>query len=240
MNYWENNDPNSQVSAQTQTTGLSEFFTKTYTWMALGLGLTGLLAVLISRNVSIMYYLASNPMLYFGLFIGELVLVIAFTRMAMKSSTNFSTLLAMFVAYAALNGVTLSVIFLAYTAESIASTFFITAASFGALSVYGMVTKKDLTGMGRFLFIALIGIIIASVVNFFLNSSGMAMAISIFGVLIFAGLTAYDTQVLKIMYFQNQHDEAGLQKIALRGALKLYLDFINLMLFLLRLLGNRR
>jgi FtsH-binding integral membrane protein len=147
----------------------------------------------------------------------------------------------MFVVYAALNGVTLSIIFLAYTQTSIVSTFFVCAATFVACSVYGWTTKRDLTSLGGFLFMGLIGIIIASVVNMFIGSSAMHMIISYIGVLVFIGLTAYDTQHLKNMALtQPDGLEAGvIRKGAILGALKLYLDFINLFLMLLRIMGNR-
>ncbi len=152
-----------------------------------------------------------------------------------------STATAMFVVYAVLNGATLSVIFLAYTKSSIASTFFVCAGTFVAASIYGWVTKKDLTSFGSFLFMGLIGIIIASVVNMFLKSSGMAMIISYIGVFIFVGLTVYDTQRLKNMALTQPADADGavVRKGAILGALSLYLDFINLFLMLLRIMGNR-
>ncbi len=153
-----------------------------------------------------------------------------------------STATALFVLYAALNGATLSAVFLVYARSSIASTFFVCAATFVAGSVYGWTTKKDLTTMGGFLFMGLIGIIIASVVNLFLKSSGMAMIISYIGVLVFVGLTAYDTQKIKNMAMTQPADvDAGMvRKGAILGALSLYLDFINLFLMLLRILGDRR
>ena len=144
-----------------------------------------------------------------------------------------------FWAYAALLGVSLSSILLVYTAASITQTFFVTAASFGALSLYGYTTKRDLSGMGSFLIMGLFGIILASIVNIFLKSSGLEFAISIIGVLVFAGLTAWDTQKIKEMYF-DADDEVTYGRKAVMGALTLYLDFINLFLFLLRFLGNNR
>jgi len=153
-----------------------------------------------------------------------------------------STATAMFIAYSILNGLTLSVIFVAYTAASIASTFFICAGTFVACSVYGMTTKRDLTSWGGFLMMGLIGIIIASVVNIFIQSSAMTMIVSYIGVLVFVGLTAYDTQKLKHMALTQPSDiEAGVvRKGAIMGALSLYLDFINLFLMLLRIFGGGR
>jgi hypothetical protein len=180
-----------------------------------------------------------NPIIFYGLIIAELALV--FTLSARVAKMKASTATAMFIGYAALNGLTLSFIFLAYTQSSIASTFFICAATFVACSIYGMTTKRDLTSLGGFMTMGLIGIIIASVVNLFVRSSGMSMIISYVGVLVFVGLTAYDTQKLKTMALSQPADlDAGvIRKGAIMGALSLYLDFINLFLMLLRILGNR-
>lgn len=241
-NYWEDQNNNSlykQATTGTQDTGLAQFFTQTYSWMTLGLAITGFLSVLVSSSPALAMTLITTPFLFFGLIIAEFIMVIAFTRSAARGA-SFQALAAMFIAYAALNGVTLSVVFMAYTAASIAQCFFVTAASFGALSVYGYVTKRDLSGVGRFLFMGLIGLIVASIVGMFWQSSALHMMISVGGVLIFAGLTAYDTQALKVMYYQSQNDNAALKRLSLQGALKLYLDFINLMLYLLRLMGRRK
>jgi hypothetical protein len=184
-------------------------------------------------------FIFSNKLLFFGLIIAELALV--FTISSRVHRMQASTATALFVIYSALNGATLSFIFLIYTASSITSTFFICAATFVGCSIYGWITKRDLTSMGGFMMMGLIGIIIASVVNIFIRSSGMTMIISYIGVLVFIGLTAYDTQHLKTMA-QTQPD--GIEAVVIRkgailGALKLYLDFINLFLMLLRILGNR-
>jgi len=178
--------------------------------------------------------------LFFVLIIAELGLV--FYLIARIQKMDAKTATAMFVIYAMLNGVTLSFVFMAYTMASIASTFFICAATFGACSVYGMVTKRDLTGMGQFMFMGLIGIIIATVVNIFLKSAGMSMIISYLGVFIFVGLTAYDTQKLKTMALSQPEglDAAVVRKGAIMGALNLYLDFINMFLFMLRIMGVAR
>ena len=242
-NYWENQNNNlaynNQSTAETQAAGLAQFFTQIYTWMTLGLAITGFLSVLVSSNEMLATTLIRTPFLFFGLILVELGMVMAFTRSAARGA-SFQTLAAMFIAYAALNGITLSVVFMAYTAESVTQCFFVTAASFGALSVYGYVTKKDLSGLGRFLFMGVIGLIVASIVGMFWHSSALHMVISVVGVLIFAGLTAYDTQALKTLYFQSQNDTAALGRLSLQGALKLYLDFINLMLYLLRFMGRRK
>lgn len=218
---------------------VNEFIRSVYNWMAIGLGLTGFVAFYVANSPSLVRMIFGNKLLFFGLIIAELALV--FTISARVHKMQASTATALFVAYSALNGATLSFIFLIYTASSITSTFFICAATFIACSIYGWATKRDLTSLGGFMFMGLIGIIIASVVNIFIRSSGMAMIISYIGVLVFIGLTAYDTQQLKTMAVtQPDGLEAGaVRKGAIIGALKLYLDFINLFLMLLRILGNR-
>ena len=230
--------PLRQSQAQTQV-AVNSFVRSVYNWMAIGLGLTGFVAYYVSNSQSLMNIIFGNPIIFWGLIIGELALV--FTLSARVGKMQASTATAMFVVYAVLNGATLSVIFLAYTKSSIASTFFVCAGTFVAASIYGWVTKKDLTSFGSFLFMGLIGIIIASVVNMFLKSSGMAMIISYIGVFIFVGLTVYDTQKLKNMALTQpaDADAAVVRKGAIIGALSLYLDFINLFLMLLRIMGNR-
>ena len=198
------------------------------------------MAYYVSNSQSMQNIIFGNPMVFYGLIIGELAMV--FYLSARVNKMQASTATALFVLYAALNGATLSAVFLAYTKSSIASTFFVCAGTFVAASVYGWTTKKDLTSFGSFLFMGLIGIIIASVVNLFLKSSGMTMIISYIGVLLFTGLTVYDTQRLKNMALAQPADlEAGVvRKGAIMGALSLYLDFINLFLMLLRIMGDRR
>jgi hypothetical protein len=208
--------------------------------MAIGLALTGVVAFYVSNSPSIQQLIFGNRLVFFGLIIGELALV--FSLAARVNKMQASTATGLFVLYAALNGATLSSIFLVYTQASITSTFFICAATFVACSVFGMTTKRDLTSMGGFLMMGLIGIIIASVVNMFLRSSGMSIIISYVGVIVFVGLTAYDTQKLKTMALDQP---AGLgagviRKGAILGALSLYLDFINLFLMLLRIFGSTR
>ena len=216
---------------------VSSFVHSVYNWMAAGLALTGLVA----------YVVASDPTLFniaqkgFFLFaIAELVLV--FTLSARISRLKASTATGIFLVYAFLNGVTFSYIFAVYTQTAIASTFFICAMAFGALSLYGWATKRDLSGLGSFMFIGLIGILIASVVNIFVKSSGMQMIISYIAVLVFAGLTAYDTQTIKQMALSQPAgvDGAVVRKGAIIGALKLYLDFILLFQYLLYIFGGRR
>jgi FtsH-binding integral membrane protein len=228
--------PLSQTQAQVQ---VNAFIRSVYNWMALGLALTGFIAYYVAHSETLLQMIFKNPIVFYGLIIGELVLV--FTLSARVAKMQASTATALFVIYAALNGATLSFIFLAYTQSSITSTFFICAATFVACSIYGMTTKRDLTSMGGFLTMGLIGIIIASVVNMFVRSSGMSMIISYIGVLVFVGLTAYDTQKLKAMALSQPADVGAgvVRKGAIMGALALYLDFINLFLMLLRILGNR-
>jgi FtsH-binding integral membrane protein len=210
-----------------------------YTWMACGLAMTALTAMIVGRNENWVYTLATSGM-YWGLLIAEVVLVIFLSARINKMS--FATAGLMFAAYAILNGVTMSFIMLAYTAESIAQAFFVTAGTFGGMSLVGFFIKKDLSAMGRTLMMALIGLIIATIVNIFWQNSMMASILNYAGVIIFVGLTAYDTQKIKVMLQQAQY--AGISdqtnKLALMGSLTLYLDFINLFLYILRLFGNRK
>jgi FtsH-binding integral membrane protein len=218
---------------------VNEFVRSVYNWMAVGLGLTGFVAYYVAHSPSLVRLIFQNQILFFGLIIAELALV--FTLSARVNKMQASTATALFVIYSALNGATLSFIFLVYTASSITSTFFICAGTFVACSIYGWTTKRDLTSIGGFLMMGLIGIIIASLVNMFFRSPGMSMIISYIGVIVFVGLTAYDTQHLKTMAVtQPDGLEAGVvRKGAIIGALRLYLDFINLFLMLLRIFGNR-
>lgn len=210
-----------------------------YTWMACGLAMTALTAMIVGRNENWVYTIFTSGM-YWGLLIAEVLLVLFLSARIHKMS--FATAGLMFAVYAILNGVTMSLIMLVYTAESIAQAFFVTAGTFGGMSLVGYFTKKDLSVMGRTLMMALIGLIIATVVNIFWQNSMIASILNYAGVIIFAGLTAYDTQKIKVMFQQNQH--AGINdqtnKMALMGSLELYLDFINLFIYILRLLGNRK
>jgi uncharacterized protein len=219
---------------------VNSFIQGVYNWMALGLGLTGLFAFFVASSPTLMKLIFGNMWIFFGLIIGELALVYSISARVHKMEASTATKL--FLLYAALNGATLSVIFIAYTASSIASTFLICAATFGVCSIYGMTTKRDLTSLGSFMFMGLIGIIIASVVNLFLRSSAVSMIVSYIGVLVFIGLTAYDTQKLKTMAMtQPEGLDAGvIRKGSILGALSLYLDFINMFLFLLYIFGDNR
>ncbi|MFC2487727.1 MAG: Bax inhibitor-1/YccA family protein [Alloprevotella sp.] len=210
-----------------------------YIWMALALAVTGLTAMTIATQPQIVYAIFANRAIFWMLILAELGMVIYLSARIM--SMSFATAGIVFVVYALLNGVTLSSLFMAYTAESIAQTFFVTAGTFGAMAVIGFLVKRDLSAIGRFFYMALIGLIIATVANAFFHNSGLAMICNYAGVVIFSGLTAYDTQKIKnmLVQFGDRRDET-VMKLALLGSLSLYLDFINLFLYLLRFLGNRR
>ena len=208
-----------------------------YYWMAGALAITGLTAMLVANNPALLNFLFSSPTLVWGLLIGEIVLVLILS--AAINRLSFSTATLLFILYSVVNGVTLSSIFVVYTQGSIASTFFITAGMFGGLALYGSVTKKDLSGMGRFLFMTLIGLIIASIVNIFMHSEMLYWITTFVGVLVFAGLTAWDAQKIQQMALMADDVNESTQKMALLGALTLYLDFINLFLYLLRIFGKR-
>ena len=211
---------------------------KVYTWMTLALVLTGLTAYGVATSPGIMMALYSNSALMWGLVIAEFALVIGISAAINRLSLATATL--MFVAYSVINGAMLSSIFMIYTAASIASVFFITAATFAVMALIGYTTKTDLTSVGKLLFMALIGLVIATIVNMFIGSSTMTMICSYVGVLIFVGLTAYDSQKIKNMLMQAPDAGESSQKLALLGAPTLYLDFINLFIYLLRIFGDRR
>ncbi len=238
MNYNELN-----FDAMTREQGLSmsaafpALMRKVYVWMTLALMITGATAYGVATSPGIQMALFSNQLLFWGLVIAEFALVIGISAAINRLSLTTATL--MFVLYSVINGEMLSSIFLIYTMSSIASVFFITAGTFGVMALIGYTTKKDLTSMGRILFMALIGIIIATVVNIFLKSSGLQMIVSYLGVLIFVGLTAYDSQKIKNMLQMAPDASEASQKLALLGALTLYLDFVNLFIYLLRIFGRR-
>lgn len=211
---------------------------KVYLWMTFALIITALTAYCVATNESILMAIYTNKALFWGLIIAEFALVFGISAAINKISLTVATLL--FVLYSAVNGATLSFILLAYTASSVVSVFFITAGTFAAMAAYGYFTKTDLMSWGKYLVMALIGLIIASIVNVFTQSSGLQMILNYAGVLIFVGLTAYDSQKIKVMLLQATDAGEGAQKIALLGALSLYLDFINLFIYLLRILGSRR
>ena len=211
---------------------------KVYLWMTLALAITGFTAYYVAHNETLMTALVSNQILFWGLVIGELALVIGLSAAINKLSLTAATL--MFVVYSVVNGATMSFIFLVYTYSSITSVFFITAGTFAVMALIGYFTKTDLSSMGKILMMALIGIIIATIVNIFTKSEGLAMILNYLGVLVFVGLTAYDSQKIKQMLMMAPDAGEAAQKMALLGALSLYLDFINLFLYLLRIFGARR
>ena len=211
---------------------------KVYTWMALALVITGFTAYYVATSPAILQIIFSNQVVFWGLLIGEFALVLGLSAAINRLSLTTATL--MFVLYSVINGGTLSSIFLVYTLSSIASVFFITAGTFAVMAAFGYFTKTDLTSWGRILLMALIGIIIATLVNIFMKSEGLAMILNYLGVLVFVGLTAYDSQKIKEMMLQAPDASEGAQKLALLGALSLYLDFINLFIYLLRIFGSRR
>jgi len=216
----------------------TRFLMKVYNWMGGGLAATGIVAYLVANSQTAVNIIFANRMIPIGLFIVEIALVGALAGWIMKMRAR--TAATVFFAYALLNGITFSSIFIIYTRSSITSAFIITAGTFGAMSLYGAATKKDLSSWGSFLFMGLIGIVIAFVVNIFLQSSIVAWVASCIGVLVFTGLTAYDTQkILRMNIIGNEGTEED-TKEAIIGALTLYLDFINLFLMILHLMGGRR
>ena len=213
------------------------FISQVYLWMATALVVTAVVAAMVANDIAFVAQMVTSGLIWV-FFIGEIALVIALGALINRLSAPAATTL--FFGYAALNGVTLSLIFLAYTDASIAATFLVTAATFGAMSAYGYLTKRDLTAIGNFLVMGLIGFLIASVVNLFLRSEGIYWITTYAGILIFIGLTAYDTQKIKRMASGGIAESEVARKASILGALRLYLDFINLFLLLLRLLGRRR
>jgi uncharacterized protein len=224
--------------ATAETTALRNgVMNRVYAWMTAGLLVTGAVASFVAGSNALVSLIFGNPIIFFGLFIVQIVAVIGLSAGINRLSPAVAT--AIFMGYAALNGLTMAAIFLAYTQASIASTFFVTAGTFGAMSLYGYTTKRDLSGIGHFAIMALIGLLIASVVNIFLQSSALYWILTYAGVLIFVALTAWDTQKIKHLATQV-NDETSAGRVAVMGALTLYLDFINLFIYLLRILGVRR
>ena len=236
----ENINPEEQViysDAQLKQ-GQTAYINKVFNWMSLALLITGVTAFFAVGSYELMNLIFSNKLVFYGLLIGEVLLVGYIGANIQKLSTTTAT--ALFILYSVLNGITLSFILLVFTSASIATTFFVTAGTFGAMSAYGYFTKRDLTSIGNLCFMALIGIIIASIVNIFFFSEILYWVITYAGVLIFVGLTAYDTQKIKRMYRAGMEDSDIGHNLALMGAITLYLDFINMFLFLLRIFGNRK
>ena len=237
QNHYRNRN---EVFTPAGTDAATIFLAKVFNWMAIGLGLTGITAFMVSNSDAAKQLIFGNQLVFYGLIFGELGMVFYLSARVQKISAQAAT--GLFVAYSVLNGATLAAIFLAYTATSIASTFFIAATMFVVMAVYGTVTKKDLSSMGSFLFMGLIGMIIAAVVNMIIGSPMISWVISAIGVLVFTGLTAYDVQKISRIGASGIMDsgEAAIRKGAIMGALALYLDFINLFLSLLYLFGDRR
>lgn len=210
---------------------------KVYVWMTLALAITGFTAYGVATSPGVMQAIYSNPVLFWGLIIAEFALVFGVSAAINRLSLTFATL--MFVLYSVINGALLSYIFILYTTSSISTVFFITAGTFATMAIIGYTTKTDLSSWGKILLMALIGLIIATIVNVFIKSTMFNLILSYVGVLIFVGLTAYDSQKIKQMLLQTPDASEGAQKIALLGALTLYLDFINLFIYLLRIFGKR-
>ena len=219
---------------------VNSFIRSVYNWMAIGLALTAFTSFFVASTPALLQLIFGNQIVLFGLIIGELGMVFYLSARVNKLSAATAT--SLFVLYSILNGATLAAIFIIYTASSIATTFFTCALTFAACSVFGMITKRDLTSMGGFMMMGLIGIIIASLMNMFFRSPGLSIIISYVGVLVFVGLTAYDTQKLKQMALTMPDDASGamVRKGAIMGALTLYLDFINLFIMMLHIFGGSR
>lgn len=230
----ENNFIESKVASASYVSAL---FRKTYLWMTFALFITAISALLVVKSPALQSFIFAKPFMMWGLVIAEVVLVMALVARINKLSLSTAALL--FIAYSILNGLTLSVIFFVYDLAVISQTFFITAGTFGAISLYGYITKTDLSKFGNILMMALFGLIIATVVNLFVASDMLSMIISYVGVLVFVGLTAWDTQKLKNIYMEAEDMNESTLKVALLGALTLYLDFVNLFIYLLRIFGNR-
>ncbi len=216
--------------------GLRQYMLKVYNYMTGGLVVTGLVAFFVANSPALLSAIFGTPLAWVVM-LAPLGFVLLFSFRLPRMSTGTAQLL--YWAFAALMGLSLSTIFIVFTHASIARVFFITAATFAGMSLYGYTTRRDLAGLGSFMFMGLIGIVIASLVNIFLASSALQFAVSVIGVIVFVGLTAWDTQQIKEMYVEGETDEMGTKK-AIFGALRLYLDFINLFIMLMQLLGNRR
>ncbi len=231
------NFENLSSAANVSKTNVAQLVKNVYMWMTLALGVTGVVSLAVAGSEQITRMVLGNSAIFWVLLIAEIGLVFYISARIMKIS--FATATTLFMLYSVLNGLTLSVLFALYTKASIASAFFVTAGTFGVMSLYGYFTKRDLSSLGNILFMALIGLIIATVVNIFFFSETFYWVITYAGVLIFVGLTIYDTQKIKRALEGMEINETS-QKLALLGALTLYLDFINLFLYILRILGDRR
>lgn len=238
MNYNDFELKNLSVDEQlSMSSAFPVLMRKVYVWMTLAMVITGFTAYGVATSPGVLQLIFGNQILFWGMIIAELALVIGVSAAINRLSLTTATL--MFILYSVINGALFSSIFLIYTASSIATVFFITAGTFGVMALIGYTTKTDLTSIGKYLFMALIGLIIATLVNMFIKSEGFTYILSYIGVLIFVGLTAYDSQKIKQMLLQAPDAGEGAQKLALLGALTLYLDFINLFIYLLRIFGRR-
>ena len=238
MDYEEMTNVFSRERELEMSTAFPVLMRKVYVWMTMALAITGITAYYVAHSETLMMAIITNRILFWGLLIAEFGLVIGLSAAINKLSLMTATL--MFVLYSLVNGVTMSFIFLEYTTSSVTSVFLITAGTFAAMAVFGYFTKTDLTSMGKILMMALIGVVIATIVNIFTKSAGLTVILNYIGVLVFVGLTAYDSQKIKQMLQMAPDASEGSQKIALLGAMSLYLDFINLFLYLLRIFGSRR
>lgn len=235
-NYFDTHTLTSNTASRAAQSSLMR---SVYVWMTLALVITGLTAMYVAKSMTLIQLMMENSLFFWGLLLAEVGVVVYLTARIHRMA--FSTATVLFILYSLLNGVTLSVLFLVYTFSSIATTFFVTAGTFGAMALFGYVTRRDLSRIGSLCIMGVIGLIIASVVNFFLHNSMMDLVISCAGVLVFVGLTAYDAQKIKrLLMTEGMEVNETTQKIALLGAMTLYLDFINLFIYLLRLLGDRK
>ncbi len=227
-----------RAGGETADAGVRAFVQQVYGWMAAALAVTGFVALAVSRSATMQQLIFGSRFVFFGLIIGELLLVMWLaTRIGRMSAQTATTV---FVGYSVLNGLTMSAIFLVYAQATIATAFFVTSGLFAVMTLYGFFTKTDLTRMGNILGMALVGFIIASLVNLFLRSEGLYWLITYAGVVIFTGLVGYDSQRIKEMALAGAGDDEEGRKYAIMGALRLYLDFVNLFLLLLRIFGRRR
>ncbi|MCR4436945.1 MAG: Bax inhibitor-1/YccA family protein [Clostridiales bacterium] len=226
------------VYAIRQRAGLSRYLSGVFAWMFLGLLVTAFTAFYCAGSYTLISAMVSNPLLLIGMAVAEFALVLYLSARIMKM--GYKTAVSLFILYSALNGITLSVVLLAFTLSSVAYAFAITSATFGFMSIYGYITRTDLTKAGNILFMGLVGLVILSLVNMFLHISSVEWLISVLGLFVFLGLAAYDTQKIKRYYYEAAGNYEAVRKTAIMGALQLYLDFINLFLILLRLVGRRR
>ena len=218
------------------TDRVTAFLSAVYGWMCIGLALPATTAWFIARSPTIVSAIAANRLLFWGLMIAQLGIVFVLSARVQRLAASTAALL--FILYSALTGVTMSFVLLAFTGESVATTFLVTAVMFGGFAVHGTVTRRSLAGLGQFLFMGLMGVVLASIVGMFWHSDGLQFVVSFIGVIVFTGLAAYDAQRLKAMALTTPEGQIG--SYAILGALALYLDFINLFLFLLRFTGSRR